>query len=348
MAKLEQDIVAQTDGDDTLAISQEEASRELSEVKAALAAARELAVTAATNAAKWQAKAQTLELSLAPEDATAWVFDEYRLGVQGLVRDQLQIRSGWEAAVEAGLYGVATGAVMDSIDSAIDALRGAREAQSGHLELLISGAAGGVEKAESVSDPQQDQQIKQARQALRESNFDETEAILGIDALSVNTRTNILAREILEHTILAADLSVARKLLAAGALRVVTLAGDVLTPQHISGGAVQTGAVLARQAMYADALAQEESAAAEKTAADQAVIQAEAKLALAQAEFDQISLQLNARDSSLAAVSAQLGVLRQSVQSAEDEVARNEARQAKIQQEISLAQNELAQLTRSK
>ncbi|XCB29759.1 AAA family ATPase [Arcanobacterium hippocoleae] len=337
ISNLEQDIVAHTDGDDTLSIAQEEAARELSEVQAVLETARQKAIAAATSAAEWRAKAQTLELSLAPEDATAWLVNEHRHGVSGLVRDQLKIASGWEAAVEAALQGAAAGAVISSVDAGIDALRAARETNSGHLELLVAGEDVHTENADSAA--------KSALKALSAANLEKSEAILAADALTANTAANSVARYLLNAVILAVDLSTARKLLTAGAPKVVTLAGDVLTPSHISGGEIQISAVLARQAMYEDARIQEQQAVQEKTEADSAVAAAEAKLSAAQEEFAQISAQLSARDSRLAAVSAQLGVLRQSLKSAEDEVVRNQERQEKIAQELENRQSELAELT---
>lgn len=342
VGKLEQDIVAHTDGDDTLSVWHEEAARRVSEVQSELVKLREMALEAATKSAEWRAKAETLELSLVPEDATAWVVDEHRLGVLGLVRDQLKIVSGWEAAVEAALSGVAAGAVMDSVDSAVDALRGARKNNCGHLELLV--AAEQFLDAENSANTNSGVDFLREEQILAELNLSNSEAITAGAALSGKNPVNDVVRKILANTILAADLVVARKIVVAGASRVVTLAGDVLSANHISGGQVQADAVLARQALYEDARVAQKAAMEAKESAQANVAQVELELLEAQTEFEQVSAQLSARDSQLAAVTAQLGVLRQSLESAGEEVARNETRLARISQELISCEEDLALL----
>lgn len=330
VAALEQDVVAHTDGDDTLSIAHEEAAREVQEAKDALEAAREALSEARAAAVEWRTKAATLELSLVPEDATAWVVDEHRSGVIGLVRDNVRIAHGWEAGIEAALSGVAQGAIVGSVADAIDALRAAREADAGHLELLISGAA-------EVDDAA-------ARAALESTSYTPADARVASDVIAGDDDTARAVRAMLCGTVLAADLVVARDLIAAGAPRVATLAGDVVATHYAWGGEAQQGAILARQATYDDAVAQAESAAAAETAAQERVVTAQSTLVRVQEDFDQIAAQLNARDSQLAAVTAQLGVLRQSLASAQKEIERNNERIARIDVEREARAGDLAAL----
>ena len=331
VSTLEQDVVAHTDGDDTLSISHEEAAREFEEAKAAVDAARAALSEAKSAAVEWRTKASTLELSLAPEDATAWVLDEHRTGIDGLVRDKIRITAGWEAAVEAALVGVASGAIAKDLDSAIDALRAARKADAGHLELAI---------ASGSRDPKADDAA--AAKALTSAKLDNDQARLATDVVSGLEAV----RALLAGTVLALDLVTARALLEAGAPRVATLAGDVLTAQSASGGEVQAAAVLARQATYDDALAQASKAEQTEAEAASGLERATATAADAEEEFNALATQLGARDSQLAAVTAQLGVLRQTLASAQAEVERNEERLAKIDADIAQRTEDLDNLNK--
>ncbi|MDY5584485.1 MAG: chromosome segregation protein SMC [Arcanobacterium sp.] len=328
--QMEQAAVAHTDGDDTLSIAQEEAARELQEAKDAHLQARKNAEEIREAVVQWTTKAETLALSLAPEDASAWLHDEYRLGVRGFVREQLKIRSGWEAAVEAALAGIATGVVMNSLDDAVDALRAVRESQAGHLEMLVE------------SDPQLE--ADSVGTIIMQLGLSDSEAVAANLVVDTNLETRGAIRSLLQGVALAVDLVIAKKLLDAGVERVATLAGDVLSKSYVIGGEVQQNTVLARAAAYEDALVQAESAKAERETAEVILVQAAEKEVLAREEFEDLQAQLSARDSQLAAVSAQLGVLRQSLQAAEAEVERNEQRITKITFELAQRRQELAEL----
>ncbi|MDY5584355.1 MAG: chromosome segregation protein SMC [Arcanobacterium sp.] len=348
--QMEQTAVAHTDGDDTLSIAQEEAARELQEAKEAHQQARKNAEDARGAVVQWTTKAETLALSLTPEDASAWLHDDYRLGVCGFVRDQLKIRAGWEAAVEAALAGIASGVVMNSLDDAVDALRAARESQAGHLEILVETNASQTSNQASKSGTSANKtsglnpELDSVAEIIAELKLSDSEAVAANGVVETNNETRSAIQSLLAGVALAVDLVTAKKLLDAGVPRVATLAGDVLSKTHVLGGEVQQNTVLARAAAYEDALVQAESAKAEKEAAEQLLTQAaEAEIA-ATTEFEDLQAQLSARDSQLAAVSAQLGVLRQSLQAAEAEVERNEQRISKITGELEQRRQELADL----
>ncbi|WP_241658643.1 chromosome segregation protein SMC [Arcanobacterium bovis] len=328
VSMLEQDIVAHTDGDDTLSIAHEEIARELQEAHDAVEHARLRLNEAKSAAIEWKTKADTLALSLAPQDATAWAKDVYRAGIQGLVRDNVRILAGWEAAVEAALAGVAGGVMVDSIADAVDALRAARDADAGHLVLLITKPLEAPEDLEH-----------EAENALAKSGFSEDVACLATSVVDPQSSLSATLVGTLAGTVLCVDLVTAKRLLELGAPRVATLLGDVLTARHAWGGEVQQNTILARQATYDDAVAQ-----ARKAHEDVQLAQAHhdacvMKHAETKEEFESVTAQLSARDSQLAAITAQLGVLRQSLKSAQDEVERNRARDAKIEVELE-ARNE--------
>ncbi|MDO5026141.1 MAG: chromosome segregation protein SMC [Trueperella sp.] len=327
VTKLEQDAVAHTDGDDTLSIAHEEAARELQEAKDAVETARTALSDARSAAVQWRTKAQTLALSLAPQDATAW-FAELP-GARGLVRDQLQILPGWESAAEAALAGVVSGAVVESVAGAVDALRAAREADAGRLELLIAG-----EYADQVD----------TAQIIAAAQLDDSQAVPAASAITGSDDITGAVRALVANTILCADLASARKLLTAGAVRVATLAGDVLTAYQATGGEVDPQALLSQQASYSEAVAKAESAAASEEQAQADLANATARANAAAEEFESLAGQLNARDSQLAAVSAQLGVLRQGVSAAREEIERNETRRQQVAADLQRRQAELERL----
>ncbi|MDP9800339.1 chromosome segregation protein [Arcanobacterium wilhelmae] len=304
VSALEQDVVAHTDGDDTLSIAHEEATREVEEGKAALEAARAALSEAQAAAVEWRTKAETLALSLAPEDATAWAANAHGAD---LARDSIHVEAGWESATEAAFGGGAGGVSTADVDAALDLLRAAREAQAGHVEVLIGGHSG------TLSDDA-------ARAALAKAQLAPDEARLATDVVSGPFA------QLLAGTVLAVDLATARALLAAGAPRVATMDGDVVDGGRAWGGEVAAAAVLARQAIYEDALAQAEKAAQAQTAAQAVVGEAHQKLSGLEEVSAQIATQLGARDSQLAALSAQLGVLRQTLAAANAEVERGKAR----------------------
>lgn len=325
--ELEQDAVAHTDGDDTLSIAHEEAARELQEAKDAVENARTALSDARSAAVQWRTKAQTLALSLAPQDATAW-FTELP-GARGLVRDQLQILPGWESAAEAALADVVSGAVVESVVSAVDALRAARDANAGRLELLIA----------TESAPQAD-----TAAIIAAAKLDDSQAVPAATAITGSKAITGAVCALVANTILCADLVSARKLLAAGAVRVATLAGDVLTAYQATGGEVDPQALLSQQAAYSEAVTKSEEAEAREAQAQTALEQAIARAGEAAEEFENLAGQLNTRDSRLAAVSAQLGVLRQGVNAAREEIENNETRRQQVEAELRRRQEELALL----
>ncbi|QRV02675.1 chromosome segregation protein SMC [Arcanobacterium phocisimile] len=319
VAQLEQDVVAHTDGDDTLAIEHEEAAKDLAHAQEKLEAARATLTHAQGQTVAWQTKADTLKLSLAPEDATAWALETYRSGITGLVRDAISIDSGWEAGIEAALRGIAEGVVVGSIDEAIDALRAARHANAGHVELLVSGAHTDRDEALAVVEKTgiATNQVRSAA-SLIHGDDDVAHAL----------------RYALNDTIVAVDLATARELMHAGAQRVATLAGDLLTPTTASGGEVEHSATLARQALYDDAVTQAQVAREHEAQAQEEIEQAHTEVADKQNNFDILQSQLTSRDSHMAAVSAQLGVLRQTLAAAQSEDERYAQRMERIDADI--------------
>lgn len=327
--ELEEQAVAHSDGDDSLSIAHEEAARRSQEAADAVEQARKALTEAQSDHVKWRTTAETLALSLQAQDATRWLLEEHRSGVRGLVRDLVRVSPGWEVALEAASFGIAGGAVVGDVDAAVDALRAARETQAGHLELLIE---------------TDEQAEERAREALEAAGLPADQAMLASDAVLADGGPARALRQVVSGTVLAVDLAAAKRLLAAGAPAVATQAGDFISSSHARGGENQEGAVLARQAAYDSARRQEGEAEVAVERASKALEQAIARSEVAANELAQLGAQLSARDSQLAAVTAQLGILRQSVTSAREEVERNESRSARIAVELEARGQELEQL----
>ncbi|VEI12702.1 chromosome segregation protein SMC [Trueperella bialowiezensis] len=331
--ELEQQAVAHADGDDSLSISHEEAARSQQEARDAVEHARQALVEAQAAVVEWRTKADTLELSLEPQDATAWLVGEHRAGVQGLVRDAVKISAGWEAAAEAALAGVAEGAIVKDVGAAVDALRAARQVGAGHLELLVA-------DAHTASDPATSREAK-ASEALNVCGLAADQARLATDVITGESTTADALRALVAGTVLCIDLAAAQQLLDAGAPAVATMAGDVLTPSHAWGGEVQAAAILSRQAAYDDARTQQEKAQQQVEEYEIDLDNARARAEVAEQEFNSLAAELSARDSQLAAVTAQLGVLRQSVAAAHQEVERNSQRADHIDADLTARSTEL-------
>lgn len=293
--------------DDSLETQGEAAAHALATAKAELDKARAELTAAQANTITWRTKAETLQLSLAPEDATAWVF-ETQPGIRGLVRDSIRIEPGWEAGIETAMAGIADGAIIDDIDLAIDAIRNARERGAGHVEFLVGTADGTESESTEAITEAAGVEASQARSAHG--------LILGENQVARALRA------LLHDTIIVRDLGVARRVLRAGAQRVATVNGDLFTPTSARGGEAEHSALLAKQALYDDATRQAATAEENETRAREQVARAIEAQETAQTAYDHVAMQLAARDSRVAAITAQLGVLRQTAAAARADEAR--------------------------
>lgn len=313
--QLEQDVVAGSEGNDSLAGAHEKSAAALEAAIAARDDARVREQEAREALTRWKATASTLELSLAPEDATAWAREQFPQ--LGLVRDTLRVAAGWESAVEAALDGIAVGVVASDVGAAVDVLRAARAAGAGHLEIAVSGEL----------PPQDDRVIR----ALTTVSADSADAVAALDAVEVTGDADI--RSLLSDVVLAADLGTARSLIEAGAPIVATRGGDILTAHAARGGEVNASSLLARQSAFDEAQQAATAAAHERELAAEALAAAETVVAGAREEHERTGSELTAQDSRLAAAAAQLGILRQNLAAARDEVARGEKRLAALAEE---------------
>ncbi|MEZ7898688.1 MAG: chromosome segregation protein SMC [Flaviflexus sp.] len=329
VASAEESIVAHDGGNDELSKEHEALSEQVAQAKAALIEARNNQAEARGRLDVSRTRAETLTLSLEPEDGSTQVLENVH-GITGWLRTELEVTDGWEAAAEAALGDFAGALTAESVDSAISALRYVRDGEGGRVVLAIAGGT-----------PNKNEELQErARQALDGVGVSTDDAILATDAVGGWPGLD----EVLSGTILAADLTLAGRLVAEGAPRVVTREGDSVGPDSARGGAVTEASILARQAAARTAQAEAETAAKDLTTANAAVEKAQEVLDDIEGKYAATSSELHTRDAQLAAATAQLGVLRQSLTASRGEVERNTQRLDRIGQELDQRREELAGL----
>lgn len=334
VARLEEEIVASTEADSSVVQAHEESARILAQAQAILVEARAAEQAARESLATWTTKADTLALSLEPEDASAWAASQSQTLVQGLLRDCLTVTSGWESAAEAALEGAATGVLATDIASAVDLLRAARDEEAGHLEISIAASASeptatAASRAEALE------------KAFAGASIEADAAVRARDAVRATKPAAGAIAELLAGIALATDLHTARKLVEAGAPLVATIAGDVLTATRAWGGEATQASLLARQSACDEARREAEAAAIALKQAGEVLAEAEAAVEQAAEDNARSSAEMNARDSRLAALSAELGVLRQTREAAAGEVERSQQRAARITEDLAARREEL-------
>ena len=248
------------------------------------------------------------------------------------MRESLAVDGGWEAAVEAALAGAASGLAAESLDSAIDALRAAREAEAGRLHLVHGGAR--REGAERL-----------VREAVAAAGLGPDRAAAAGDVVRANGSSADAIASFLAEYALARDLEAARLLIQAGAPAVATLAGDVIDREFVRGGEVSRASILARRAAFESAERETEKARREGETAEEGVRRCQERLAKARSEHEETGAELAARDSREAAATAQLGVLRQSLAASRSEAESNASRLDALDAELRSKREDLESLS---
>src|SRR4051794_15500094 len=148
-AELETQVAGVEQGEEGLDAEFERASAQLEEVEAEGERLVEQERAAERERATWTARREALELGLARKDgAGALLAASDRLsGVLGSVAALLSVQPGHEQAVAAALGSAADAVAVESLDSAVDALRLLRADDAGRAGLLVAG--GSVPTADS-------------------------------------------------------------------------------------------------------------------------------------------------------------------------------------------------------
>ncbi len=328
-ARLEEEIVADSSGQESLGRQHEENSARLAQTSEALDIARKKEQSAREALASWTATADALALSLEPEDASAWAEHE---GVGTLVAQKIRATAGWESALEAALEGAAGGIAVHGLDCAVDVVRGVREAEAGRLHVIVGADENEDFPAHRANKIWAEQARQSAQTALemlgvgRHTDATEgkggEEAVLAEDVLEADEDILDALRHLLAGVVLAADTTLARELVKAGAWRAVTTSGDIFGAYATSGGNKVANSLLARQRSYSQAREKEEAAGKTLEVARKRVERLREEFSRAQDAYEDSGAKLAAHDSVLAASSAKLGALRQALASAKSEVER--------------------------
>ncbi|PWD50102.1 chromosome segregation protein SMC [Serinibacter arcticus] len=306
-AELELQAAGVEEGEEDLDSAHEAATAAVAEGEAALREAEEESRTARAELERWTARRDALELSLERRDGTGELLASGRAEVTGPLADALAVEPGWEGAVAAALGPLVEGAVVTSLEAAVDALRWTREAGHGHVRLVVSG------------DDEGPAAVVPATPAPAGGTW----------ALDVVTLDGVGAAlgPLLDGVVLVEDLRQARDVLAAASGiddvdRAVTRAGDVLTATAASGGGEATTNVIALTAAREEAAAGVETARARGERARFTLAAVTETLAAARAAHDATLADLHASDARFTAVAERLGRLGAAIKAARAEAGR--------------------------
>ena len=277
-------------------------------------------------------------------------------GVRGGLPDFLHVDAGWEDAVAAALGHLVDAALVAGEDptatreAAVDALRQVRDADVGHVRLVLAADGSAQGKATAGADSA-DSTVPElpALPAGARALLDLVTITDGAPASLPGT-----IRGLLRGAVAVEGLSEARAVLAAasetpaeapGAVTAcVTREGDVLARTWATGGGAPAPSVLQLHAAREDAEAEHQAASARLERARFARGPLEAKVREAEEEVAATLADLHASDARITAVAEQLGHLGAAQKSAQDRVARAEPAITRAQEEAEVLQRELTEL----
>ncbi len=253
----------------------------------------------------WTARREALEMSLARRDGGGALLDaaDRVPGLLGTVASLLSVQPGHEAAIAAGLGGLADAVAVDDADGAVAALTMLRAEDAGRATLLIGGAP-----ADAVSNPNLPPGAQWA-----------------LDLVTAPDRLAGVVRRILGHVAVVADLDAARDLVTAHpSLTAVTAAGDLLDRDRAIGGGTAGQSLLEVHAAAEEAAEKLADATMKSERLRFSLATARADLDRLQVEVDEALETLHDSDAKMAAVAEQLGLLGSRQRAAADEAARVE------------------------
>nr|NLD41309.1 AAA family ATPase [Actinomycetales bacterium] len=243
-------------------------------------------------------------------------------GIEGSLPERLHVSDGWDEAIAAALGPWADAAVATHPGAAVDALRAAREAETGTVRLVV--AAPGT-RAAGVPDG-----LLPAGSALS-SDDDATLAAV---------------RHILGAVVLVEDLAEARAVVEAHPQVVAaTREGDLLAATHAVGGSGEEGSsVFALQAAAEEAAREVDQATLSLEAVRFELGPARERVTEARARVAETLSELHASDAAFSASTERLGQLASAIRSAHAEADRAAPAIGRLEGEIAEHEKELAAL----
>jgi len=303
-AALESQVAGAEEGEEGLDAAHEAAVEALEIATSRLAELTESLATAERERATQESRAETLELSLTRKDGGGALLAADDLpGTIGSLAALLAVDPRDEEAIVAALGASADAVAVESVESAVDAIRWLRTQDAGRASLVVARASAGgpsVDPVEPTAGADRAVDLVRAPEHVRGA----VEAMLA-DVLVVD------------------DLATARAVLAERPDAVVTTrAGDVLSRTRASGGSAAAPSALHLQAALDQArqAAQAATAQAERLRFEVATATEAKQTAIA--EHEATLERLNESDAQLAAVAEQLGSLGSAARAARAEAER--------------------------
>jgi chromosome segregation protein len=300
---LEQQIAGVEEGEHHLDAKHEAAVTTLEQARADHEDWQARRTEALRDLASWQARVETLELSLARADGTGALLAEPPPGLLGSLAALIDVNEGLETAIAAVLGPSAQAIVVESVDAAVDAIRRLRDTDAGRAGLLI--ADDDAPAASGTGGP-----------APGDGQW-------AVDAVEAGPAVRAILTRVLAGTVVVNDLARARRVVASDpALVAVTLAGDVLTGSWAEGGAAGPPSMIEVQARFDQATANRDAAQADCERATFEVARAGAEREAAESAAERTLASLHESDARLTAVAEQLGRLGASIRTSGDQAQR--------------------------
>ena len=321
---LESQVAGVEEGEEGLDAEHEAAADAVEATNARVAELTEAVAAAERERGALESRIETLELSLTRKDgAGALLASEALHGAIGSVAALLSVAPRDEDAIVAALGRLADAVAVESVDSAVDAIRLLRTEDAGRATILIAGAGGGRGLPEPPPGADRAIDLVQAPAAVRST----------VEAL-------------LAGVVVVDDLAVARALVAEHPdLVVATRGGDLLARSHASGGSATAPSALHLQAALDQARGDADRATAAAERARGELVGARAAQEEASARYEETLERLNQSDAALAAVAEQLGHLGATARAARAEAARVQATLDTATATLAADAAELAELT---
>ncbi|GAA4345194.1 chromosome segregation protein SMC [Angustibacter luteus] len=309
---LEGQVAGVERGEQGLDAEHEQASATLERAEAEVERLRDAERVAERERATWTARREALELGLARKDGGGELLaaSDQLSGVLGSVATLLTVEAGHEQAVAAALGAAADAVAVDSLDTAVSALRMLRSKDAGQAGLVVGAGhpSGAVPPADDPSRwPALPGGARWARELVQAPE---------------SVRASL--EQLLRRVAVVPDLDAATALVRAlPDCTAVTADGDVLAPGLVRGGSASAPSLLEVQAAADEA---GDNAASATRRAEQARFALAAAQQSAQDALDRVEAaleRLHDSDAQHAAVAERLGQLGAAVRSAHAEAERS-------------------------
>ncbi|MFL6098319.1 MAG: chromosome segregation protein SMC, partial [Actinomycetales bacterium] len=312
---LESQIAGAEQGEEGLDAEHERASADLEGAEREVEVLTEQERSAERDRATWTARHEALQVGLARKDGVGALLaaSDRVSGLLGSVAAVLRVVPGHEATVAAALGTVADAVAVESVGSAVSAIRHLRAEDGGRAGLLVAGPAELAGPAEPT------EPAEPVRRELPPGARWVRELVTAPDRL----RSSL--ERALSGAVAVPDLAAAEALVRLHPdLTAVTADGDVLAVGRAVGGSATVPSLLELQAAVDEAESEAEAATRRVEQARFALVGARQRLAAAREAVEDALDRLHDSDARLAAVAERLGQLGATVRAAHGEAERTQ------------------------